>query len=68
MSFGFFDEPAGREFLGLAKSFLKAKESAETKPSSTSKITITKEAMREMLEHTPEWPIVVEAFHSDEFS
>lgn len=52
----------------LRASFQRNKDSADTNPSSTSKVTITKEAMKEMLEHSPDWPIVVEMFRSDEFS
>ena len=52
----------------LRDSFQRIKDSAETNPSSASKVTITKEAMKEMLEHSPEWLIIVEAFRSDEFS
>ena len=81
---GFFKQPEGKEFLGLCGSFLhktslgpksaivssaqKSKDTKETNPSSTSKITITKESMREMLEHASEWQTLVEAFNSDEFS
>lgn len=52
----------------LRASFQRGKDSADTNPSSTTKVSITKEAMKEMLEHSLDWPIVVEAFRSDEFS
>ena len=65
---GFFKEAAGIEFLSLAKSFLKTKDTANTKPSSTSKTNATAvETMKATLKHTEEWSTVVELFESDEF-
>jgi hypothetical protein len=42
--------------------------SHETKPSSTSKISIAKESLKETLSTTVEWPLVVQIFRSEEFN